>query len=85
VYKIPVSLKATPSDIYASAAKNSIHAVTSMIFGFNFLIHFTPKMFAAIRSDVSLYYYTITHWPLTLKTFSATPTRMMNTLRQVSF
>ena len=30
-------------------------------------------MFAAFRFDFLLYYYTITDWPLTLKTLSAMP------------
>ena len=58
--------------------------LTSKLLGFNFVIHFhlqcpaRPKLFLVIRFDFLFYYYKITHWPLTMKTFSAIPTQMMN-------
>ena len=36
------------------------------------------KLFPTIRFDLLLYYYSITHWPLTLKTLSVMPTHVMS-------
>jgi len=52
--------------------------------GFDIVNHFSPVMcyvFSCVQSLVATFHFAIvqyTHWPLTLKSFSATPTHMLN-------
>jgi len=59
---------------YASAAKP---ALASLLIS-NWECAVRGKLFADIRFDFLLYCYTIMHWALNLKTFSAMPIHVMN-------
>jgi len=43
-----------------------------------FAVDIRRKLLSVIRLDFLLYLHTITHWPLTFKTFSAMPNHVMN-------
>jgi len=63
----------TPMEMYASNVVALTPLLTSKLFGFNVVIHFTPIMSVSGQSLrlFTLPWYIIIHWPLTSKIFSA--------------
>ena len=66
--------------MYASVVVTIVSLLTSKLFGFSDVIHFTPVSCNVLRPKLLLvthFDFTIigllTDWPLTLKTFSAMP------------